>query len=196
MPFITEEIWQSLPHEPREEASITVAPFPERVPQWEDARAEAEMSSLRSVVDVVRRVRSEYNVDAARRVQVTLRSQDGDTLSLLSHHQDLVTALGRIGELTIGRDLPGSPGTVWETAGRVEVGLALAEDFDRDAEIGRLSRNIGKMERELEALAKKLSNTDFTSKATPEVVRATEHKYADLQKKKQKFEEGLRALRQ
>lgn len=196
MPFITEEIWQSLPHEPRDEASITVAPFPERVPQWEDARAETEMSSLRSVVDVVRRVRSEYNVDAARRVQVTLKSQDSDGLGLLSRHQDLVTALGRIGELTIGGDLPGSPGTVWDTAGRVEVGLVLAEDFDRDAEIARLSHNIGKTERELEALAKKLSNTDFTSKATPEVVRATEHKYADLQKKKQKFEEGLRALRQ
>jgi valyl-tRNA synthetase len=78
----------------------------------------------------------------------------------------------------------------------VEVALVLAEGFDRDAEIGRLSRNVGKMERELEALSKKLSNEDFTSKATPEVVRATQDKYADLQKKKQKIEEGLRALRQ
>ena len=105
-------------------------------------------------------------------------------------------ALGRMSELTLGGEWPENPGTVEETAGAVRVGLVLAADFDRDAEVGRLSRSVGKMERELEALAKKLSNEDFTSKATPEVVRATQDKYADLQKKKEKMEEGLRALRQ
>ena len=116
--------------------------------------------------------------------------------SLLSTHRDLVMALGRIGDLVIGGDVIETPGTVFETAGPVEVGLTLAENFDRDAEIGRLSRNVGRMERELESLAKKLANADFTSKATPEVVRATQDKYANLQKKKQKIEEGLRVLRQ
>ena len=196
MPFITEEIWQSLPHAGE---SISIAAFPEAVPEWEDSRAEAEMSTLRGVVDVVRGARSEYNVDATRRIEVNLGSRDPDAetlLSLLSRHRDLVMALGGIGELTIGGDASERPGAVRETAGRVNVALVLAEGFDRDAEIGRLSRNVGKMERELEALAKKLSNEDFTSKATPEVVRATQDKYADLQKKKQKIEEGLRALRQ
>jgi valyl-tRNA synthetase len=200
MPFITEEIWQALP---REGDSISIAAFPEAVPEWDDSRAEAEMSTLMSVVDVVRDARSEYHVDATRRIEVILGSQDPEAeaaLSLLSRHRDLIMALGWIGELTIGgtaaRDVPERFGAVHETAGRVEVALVLAEGFDRDAEIGRLSRNVGKMERELEALSKKLSNEDFTSKATPEVVRATQDKYADLQKKKQKIEEGLRALRQ
>jgi valyl-tRNA synthetase len=193
MPFITEAIWQSLPHDGD---SICIAPFPEAEPQWESSEAEAEMSSLRSVVDAVRRLRSEYNVEATRHVEVILTSEDPENEMLLRHHRDLVTALGRIGELTMGEAGSERPGVVRETAGQVRVALVLAEGFDRDAEIGRLSRDVGKMERELEALAKKLSNEDFTSKATPEVVRATQDKYADLQKKKQKIEEGLRALRQ
>jgi len=65
MPFITEEIWQSLS---LGGDSISVAAFPEAVPEWDDSGAEAGMSTLRSVVDVVRGARSEYNVDATRRI--------------------------------------------------------------------------------------------------------------------------------
>jgi len=194
MPFLTEEIWQSL-HQPDGGESIVRAAFPQQVPEWEDPVAETEMSLLRGVVDVVRRVRSEYNVDAARRVPVTLKSQDGDALDLLMRHQELLVGLGRVGELASGPEPPGMAGIVWETAGNVEVGVKLAEELNRDAEVGRLSRDIGKLEREIEGLAKKLQNPDFTSKATPDVVRATQEKYAELQKKKQKIEDGLRALR-
>jgi valyl-tRNA synthetase len=193
MPFVTEEIWQSLPHEGD---SITLAEFPKPVPEWEDPQAETEMASLKSVIDVVRRVRREYNIEATRKIRVTVNTEDRERERLLSSHRDLVIELGRIGDLVLQDERPPRPGTVSEMVDHMEVNVALADVVDRDAEIGRLSRDVGRIEKELEGLAKKLSNTDFTSKATREVVQAAQNRYADLQEKKQRIEESLRALRQ
>ena len=56
-------------------------------------------------------------------------------------------------------------------------------------------RDVGRIEKELEGLVKRLSNTDFTSKATPDVVQAAHARYEALQEKKKRIEESLRTLR-
>ena len=192
MPFVTEEIWQSLPYEGD---SITLAEFPKPVPEWEDADAEAEMTTLKSVIDVVRRFRTEYNVEATRKIQVGVRTENSDKGGLLSSHRDLVMSLGGVSDLVFSGDDPAPPGAVTETVDEVEVTIALADIVDRDTEISRLSRDVGRIEKELEGLAKKLSNPDFTFKATSDVVQAAHARYEALQEKKKRIEESLRALR-
>jgi valyl-tRNA synthetase len=194
MPFVTEEIWQRLPHQPGED-SITLAEFPHAEPGWEDDQAEEEMASLMSVVRAVRRVRSDYNIDPACGIQVTLKPVDSKMESLLSSHRGLVSGLAQIGDLKLGHDLPVSPGTAIERTGQVEVAVGLTGLLDRDVEIVRLSRDVFRIEKELEGLAKKLSNLDFMSKAVPEVVQAAQGRFAELQKRKQKIDESLKMLR-
>ncbi len=87
MPFVTEEIWHSLPHHGD---SLTFAEFPRPVPEWEDADAEDEMAILKSVVDVVRRFRTEYNVEATRKIQVTVGTENPYKEWLLGFHRELV----------------------------------------------------------------------------------------------------------
>jgi valyl-tRNA synthetase len=192
MPFVTEEIWQSLPHDGD---SITLAEFPRPVPQWEDADAEAEMTALKSVVDVVRRFRTEYNVGATRKIQVVVRTENPDKEQLLSSHRELVMSLGGVSDLVLSGDSPVPSGAVTEIVDEVEITIGLADIVDRDAEISRLSRDVGRIEKDLEGLAKKLSNPDFTSKATPDVVQAAHERYDLLQEKKKRIQASLRALR-
>ena len=192
MPFLTEEIWQSLEYVGD---SITIAEFPRPVPEWEDADAEAEMTTLKAVINVVRRFRTEYNVDATRGIQVAVRTENSEKERLFRTYRELVMSLGGVSDLVISSDGPGAPGAVAETVDDVEISIALADIVDRDAEIGRISREMGQIEKELEGLAKKLSNPDFTSKATPDVVKAAQTKYDVFQEKKKRMEASLRALR-
>ncbi len=193
MPFLTEEIWQSLPHEGD---SIALAEFPRPVPEWEDAVAEAEMTTLKSLVDVVRRFRTEYNVESTRKIQVAVKTENTDKARLLGSHRELVMSLGGVSDLVLSGDGPVPPGARTEIVDEVEITIALAHIVNRDAEISRLSRDVGRIKKELEGLAKKLSNPDFTSKATPDVVQTAQERYDLLQEKKKRIDENLRALRQ
>ncbi|MEE9263381.1 MAG: hypothetical protein V3V11_02890, partial [Vicinamibacteria bacterium] len=150
---------------------------------------------LKSVIDVVRRFRTEYNVEATRKIQVAVRTENSDKEGLLSFHRELVMSLGGVSDLVFSDDDPAPTGAVTGKVDEVEVTIALADIVDRDTEIGRLSRDVGRIEKELEGLVKKLSNPDFTSKATLDVVQAAHARYEALQEKKKRIEESLRALR-
>ena len=73
MPFITEELWQKLPHKG---ASIAIQDFPRAQPEFIDASIEREIDILEEVIIKIRNVRAEMNIDPAKRVQVNLASPD------------------------------------------------------------------------------------------------------------------------
>ncbi len=103
MPYITEEIWQRLPHEGE---SIMVAAWPEADRSREDRQARDEMQTLISVITKVRNIRSEMNIPPQSRLRLHLGTTDEGARRLINENADQIKRLARVEEITILDALP------------------------------------------------------------------------------------------
>jgi valyl-tRNA synthetase len=190
MPFVTEEIAQSLPHSAD---SLVQAAWPRARKAWFDATAEAEVQFLQEVVVAIRNLRSEMNLPPAKTVPVVIRAQ-GDALALLEANREFLGPLARVGEWTLGADVK-RPGVAASAVVRgVEIWVPLAGLIDVDAERARLSREADKVLSDLEGTKKKLMNQDFLAKARPDVVQRERDRLELLDQTVAKLKRALDAL--
>jgi valyl-tRNA synthetase len=192
MPFVTEEIWQMLPHEGE---SIMVAPFPKPDPGKVDATAEAEMGRLMRVVTAVRTIRATYEVDRKRRLDVTLVAADAGDRAFFAQHEAMIRHLALLGSLTMVVEAGDAAGTIRQPVDAAELRIPMAGLFDVAAETARLSREAEKIEAELGSLGKKLDNPQFVDRAKPEVVREARERVQELSGRREKIDATLRELR-
>jgi valyl-tRNA synthetase len=191
MPFVTEEIWQMLPHEGD---SIMVAPFPAADDAKVDAAAEMEMGRLMRVVTAVRTIRATYEVDRKRRLEAILVAADPSDRAFFTRHEAMIRHLALLGGLSIVAGAGDAKGTIRQPVDSAEVRIPMAGLFDVAAETARLSREVEKIEAELTSLAKKLDNPQFVDRAKPEVVREARERVAELGGRRGKIEATLREL--
>jgi valyl-tRNA synthetase len=165
MPFVTEELWQRLPHEGE---SVMLAPFPQG--GTASGEAQAAMDELMALVTAIRTVRSEYGVDPKRRIDVTVVAA-ADASALLQEQAAWVRGLARLETLAVVGSAPAAAaGTIRQPVGRFEVHIPLAGLFDVAAERARLSRERDKVQAETDGIDKRLGNPQFVERAKPEVV--------------------------
>lgn len=174
MPFISEELWQALPHTGE---ALIVAPWPaER--SHVDAEAISAFEALQATVRAVRNARAEYGVEPGRRVAAALRADAPALRSALAAERDVLALLARLeaDQLEIvggeaGATLSGRPGQI-ELVVRegLEAYLPLAGLFDPAKEADRLRKQQAKLQKELGALQGRLGNASFVDKAPPAVV--------------------------
>src|SRR5205823_1808092 len=98
MPFITEELWQNVPHKGE---SIVIAPYPEFDPQMTDDVAEAHTELLQDIIVKVRNIRSEMNVDAKQTVSVRIATEDPALKQLLSDAREYIFKLAQVNQVEI-----------------------------------------------------------------------------------------------
>jgi valyl-tRNA synthetase len=184
MPFVTEEIWQSLGDQ---RPSIMVERYPKVESAWIDGNVENQMEFLMGVIRAVRNLRTELNCPPGKEVKVIFCGQDGD-LNFLREQQPYLRALARIGsaEYLSGEQRP--KGAATAVVGATEIYLPLDDLVNVDDERARLSKEIGKIEDEMQRVQKKLGNNDFIAKAKEEVIQKERDKALQ-------FEEKLRTLR-
>jgi valyl-tRNA synthetase len=167
MPFITEEIWQHLPHQGE---SVVIAPWPLPDDRLRDAVVESEMSTLMDLVRAVRNVRAEMNVEPSRAISGILQG-DPERCAKIERDQDLLKVLAGIAELEIR---PGEAGEHENAATAIAPGLELymplAGLVDIEKETQRLEKELAKLDNELQSLDQKLQNEGFVSKAPASVV--------------------------
>ncbi|HEV8480301.1 MAG TPA: valine--tRNA ligase [Candidatus Eisenbacteria bacterium] len=192
MPFLTEEVWQAIPHQGE---SITVAPWPKAKKAWFDADAEADMALLRDLVVAVRNLRAEMNLPPAKMVPVVVRGDEKQSEKIRAN-RDLLAPLARVDQWTISPQAT-RPGVAASAVVRgMEVWLPLAGLVDLDAERMRLAREADRVLGDLEGTRRKLMNQDFLTKAKKEVVERERAKLAQLEEtvaKLKRAEEALRA---
>jgi valyl-tRNA synthetase len=186
MPFVTEELWQKLPHEG---PSIMVAPFPAEAPV---VFAGKEMDDLISLVSAIRTVRATYEVDPKRRINVTIVAPSGK--AFVESQAPVIRALARIDRLEVVAEAAPSPQTIVQAVGRVEVRIPMAGLFDIAAETARLRKELTKIASEMEGLHKKLQNPQFVERAKPEVVAESRARVAELTSRREKVERTLADL--
>ena len=181
MPFLTEEIWQKLPHEGR---SIMRAPWPEVDEKEIDAEAEAAMTAIMEVIKVTRNLRAELGTPPGKKSALLLRVRDAALADVFAAHTDYFHALASASEVIfLAEDAPDPENVVTGALAGAAVYLPLAGLIDVEKETARLTKERDNLEKEIARLSGKLANAGFTSKAPAAVVAAEREKLAGYEEK-------------
>ena len=181
MPFLTEEIWQKLPHEGE---SIMRAPWPEVGDNDIDSEAETAMIAIMEVIKVTRNLRAELGTPPGKKSALILRVRDESLADTFASHVDYFHALASASEVTfLAADAPDPENVVTGALAGAAVYLPLAGLIDVEKETARLTKERDNLEKEIGRLTGKLSNAGFTSKAPAAVVAAEREKLAGYEEK-------------
>ena len=191
MPFITEELWQNLPHKGE---SIVIAPYPEFDPELIDERVESHTELIQEIVIKVRNIRAEMNVDARQTVPVRIATADPELSKLLSGAREYIFRLAQVSQVEIVPELSGGKLAAQAVASGLALEVSLAGLIDVDAERARINKEVEKVRREIETIERKLSNASFVDRAPREVVEENRRRLADYQDQASKLSEGLKRL--
>src|ERR1041385_4197749 len=191
MPFITEELWQNLPHKGD---SIVIAPYPAFDTATVDQRAESQTELLQDIIVKVRNIRSEMNVDAKLTVPVRIATDDPGLKQLLSDARDYIFKLAQVSQVEIFPKLSADKMAAHAVAGGLALEVPLAGLIDVEAERTRLKKEMEKVQREIDGLERKLNNSSFVDRAPKEAGEENSRRLADYQDQAAKLAEGLKRL--
>jgi len=193
MPFITEEIWQALPHEGE---SIMVSAWPKPDPKASDPGAEEHMELIKSVVTAIRNSRNEAKVNPGLKVEAHIKTADAGIKAVLEANSDYVTDTAKLSKLLIGAELkkPELCGT--SVLPGMEIFVLLDNVIDKAKEKERMQKELEKVIKELSNIANKLANGDFIKRAPAAVVSSEKEKQTMLLDKQAKLNENLKRISQ
>jgi valyl-tRNA synthetase len=192
MPFITEELWQSINR--HENESIMVSSWPAMRNEEIDPEAEARMKVLQQTINAIRNIRGEMSVPPSKGIDVVFKVADEEIARLLDEHRRYIAALARTNTIEISSDpiIPKPAARAFPPDVEVHVPLAGLIDIAKEEE--RLRKELTRVESEIGASDSKLSNEKFLSKAPEHVVRMTREKREELLYKAEKLKHSLDQL--
>ncbi len=191
MPYLTEELWHSLPGT---EGDVIVAPWP--VPPRATshaAEAEARIALLKEVVGTIRNLRSEMNIAPARKAPIRIRASGPDA-AVLEGQRELILLLGKSESLEVGPNVAKPKVAASAVVRSHEIFLPLEGLIDVEVERARLRKEYEKVLREFDVSRRKLQNEDFLGKAKKDVVDREREKFEALGFTKEKLEKNLEVL--
>ncbi len=189
MPFITEEIWQALPHQGD---FLMLQSWPKADPAWSDVKAKESMEAVMDVIRTIRARRSEMNVPPSKKAALTIVTNEGEIFTAGEAH---LKRLAWCSSVTVQQeDLTDTAGMVCDITHMAKLYTPLAELVDVAKEKARLEKDLGKKQGELKGLEGKLSNPGFLGKAPEHVVAAEKDRAEKLKTLIEKIQEQLRAM--
>jgi len=196
MPFITEEIWQKVkPLAGTEGETIMLASFPTADASLVDEQAVAEMSWVMRFILGVRRIRGEMNIPPSRPLPVLLQHVSSRDLAWLEAARPYLDFLARTESVDILPAEAHAPESAIALVGEMKVLIPMSGLIDKQAELARLEKEIGRLRAELERTEKKLANPSFVDKAPPAVVQKERDKLSEQRTAIGKLEEQERTIR-
>ncbi|HET7628307.1 MAG TPA: valine--tRNA ligase [Bacillales bacterium] len=192
MPFITEEIWQHLPHKGK---SITIADWPEVDKAFNDKEAMKDFQQLKEVIRSVRNIRAEVNVPLSKKIELQIKTENDEYRRRLEQNRSYIENFCNPETLTISTDVKPSGKSMSAHLTGVTLYLPLAGLIDIDEEVKRLEKEREKLNNEVERVRKKLANENFVKKAPEHVVNEEREKEKDYLQKRQKVEERIAELK-
>jgi valyl-tRNA synthetase len=187
MPFVTEDLWQRLPHEG---PSIVRAAWPEA--RGRDLAGEADMGFLMQAVVAVRTIRSEMNVPPGREAELLARAS-GREAALLERGRPMFQALAKA-QVRVDAEAARPEASASAVVGGCELFVPLAGLIDFQVERRRLERELERVGRELETAGRRLGNEQFLAKAPPDVVAKERERLAELTATREKLCQNLGTL--
>ncbi|WP_196591129.1 valine--tRNA ligase [Pectinatus frisingensis] len=192
MPFITEEIWQHIPHDGK---SIMLSPWPDNESSKLDIDSEKVMTAIMDAIKAIRNIRAQVNAVPGKKSEVILHFSDAGLIGEFEKNQSYLTTLAAAEPVTIWRNSADKPGNAMTAVvDGVEIYLPMAGLIDVQKETARLNKEIEHLNKEIERLSKKLSNRGFLAKAPAEIVEKEREKQKGYTEKKNAVEERLSYL--
>jgi valyl-tRNA synthetase len=192
MPFISEEIWQHLPHEGD---TIVLAEWPRYDAKWEAPDQVREMELLKELIRAVRNIRAEVNVPMSKKVELLIRPANAEAATILGKNEPYVVRFCNTSKLVIDPALANPEKAMTAVVTGAELFLPLSGLIDIDQEIARLEKELQTLNAEVERVEKKLSNPGFVAKAPARVVEEERAKHRDYSDKRDKVLARLNELR-
>ncbi|HET58327.1 MAG TPA: valine--tRNA ligase [Deltaproteobacteria bacterium] len=191
IPFVTEEIWQTISEDG---GSIMTADYPRPSGDMEDNEAAKKVETIRSVITAVRNIRGVMRVPFGTKLKVTALCPDAEKKKILEEGSRYVLDLANLNGFDVLEGEETISGAAVAVADSVKVHVFLGDAVDIPAERTRLEKEVKKIDNDLERVSRKLGNQDFREKASEDVVRKEEAKYADLRERGTVLRDALHNL--
>ncbi len=188
MPFITEEIWQSLPHEGE---ALIVAKWPEFDESKHFPEAEGDMTKVMELITAVRTRRSEMNVPPSRKAHLYIETPDA---AAFETEREAILRLAYCSGMETGEAFALDKGAVTVVTAACRAYLPMDDLVDRAAETARLTKELESARKQLANVEAKLGNESFMSKAPQNVIDGVRDNGEKLKEKVRRIEESLKAF--
>ena len=192
MPFITEEIWQHIPHEGK---SIMVADWPTGEEAKLDDASEVEMTTIMETIKAIRNMRAEVNAAPSKKTEVILHLSDESLTDVFAKNSGYLETLASAKNVTIlAKDDAKPENAMTAVVNGVEIYLPLAGLIDVEKETARLNKELATLDKEVSRLDKKLSNAGFIAKAPADIVEKEKEKLKGYEEKREAVKQRLAYL--
>jgi valyl-tRNA synthetase len=200
VPFLTERLWEALNAQaptrgietplPRSEFLLHAA-WPTPHSAWSDASLEGHMTFLQDVIRAIRDIRSRYTIAPQVKIQVRIRAT-GEAAIRLQAWRDLLMTMAAVESVEIAPDVQRSPDAATAVVGAVELSIPGVVDVEKER--ARLSKQCDQLRGRIDGSRRKLANTNFLSKASPDVVQKERDRLAECEAEMAHVEAALTAL--
>ena len=192
MPFVTEKIWLSMPHDG---ASLVVAEYPVEHAEFDNQVAEKDMDNLIELIKAVRNSRSEVNAPMSSAIDILIKTKDDDTRKVFENNVDYINRFCHPKRLEIAADIEVPKLAMTSVITGAEVYLPLADLIDLNEEISRLQKEAKKLESEVTRGEKNLGNEKFVANAPEAVVAKEKEKLANYKQQLAATESRIEELK-
>jgi valyl-tRNA synthetase len=188
MPFVTEEIWNNV----YEKSTIMHSAYPEGLPRFPDD--ERRMAFVLDAVTGIRSIRGELNISPSLDMKACVKTHSSEAEEVLLDNRDAVKKLTRCSEIKVGPAVIRPGGSAITVKSGMEIYVPIEGLLDVTAEIGRLGKELAKIDESLVFLRNKLTNEDFLRNAPKAVLEKDKAKFDDLAAKREKIAENIKLL--
>lgn len=191
MPYITEEIWQTIK---AEGDTVMLAQYPVADERLIDKDAEKSFEYIKELISSLRNIRAEAGISPAKPAKVVIKSSDDSELETIKENYFFITRLGNLESIEYGKDMEKPAQSGFRVTGNSEVYMILTGLLDVEAEVKKLQAQLTKVAAELEKMNAKLSNEKFTSKAPAHILERDRRIQKEYQDKFDKLSENIKEL--
>ena len=193
VPFITEELWQKLPGRAAADLLI-VAEWPRARAELRDQAACTEFQRVQEAITAIRNIRAEYRIAPKERLTATITPKTQSAQQALAGERDTIVRLAHLAALELGPAPQDGGGGHAVLPDASEVFVAVGGAIDVQQECGRLTTELTRLDQQLTALAARLSNQNFVSRAPAEVVAKEREKEQTWRTQRGVLADKLKAL--
>ena len=188
MPFITEEIYQAIPHDTE---SVMISKWPEYDENLNFASEEQQVEKIMQAVRAIRNRRAEMNIPPSRKAAVFVETDDADTFR---YGTEFIKRLAYASEVTVSGAFEDLGNIVTVITDSAKIFIPMGELVDFEAERKRLQKELAAAQDKLDFINKKLSNPGFVNKAPEKVVNQNREDAAKLEEKIAGIQDSLDSL--
>lgn len=184
MPFISEEIWQSIKEFfPMEDEALIIAKFPVPDERLIDLAINDDMKLIQESITAIRNLRKQLNLPPATGIGIVARTADESQNQLFEHYAGYLNRLAKVEEISSGMDAQKPKPAVSAVVRNLEIFIPLSGLIDPEQEKARLAKQLEKLLKELSGISRKLENENFLANAKPEVVAKEKEKHLEVETK-------------